>query len=119
MNKNLCSIPSCRNFQKYCRIHIVETVEPAKPISKTGDKLKEDLKIYHKAARIFLMQNPKCAICGQPATTVHHKAGRVGELLLDRSKWLQLCMEDHVKVTEDSAWAIENGYSVSRLKDKA
>jgi hypothetical protein len=87
-----------------------------KAINKTSDKLKEELKTYRKEARRFLSQHPLCAICKQPATTVHHKAGRIGELLLDKSKWLQLCLPCHQQVTEDSAWAIKNGYSESRLK---
>lgn len=118
MNKDLCTIPNCRNYERYCRIHISETVKPVKPINKESDKLKEDLKIYKKDARRFITQNPLCGICKQPATTIHHRAGRIGDLLLDRSKWLSLCMPCHQRVTEDSAWAIENGYSISRLKEK-
>jgi hypothetical protein len=119
MNKDICTIPSCRNYERYCRIHRGENITPAKPINKESDKLKEDLKTYKKEARRFITQHPLCCICKQPATTIHHRAGRIGALLLDKTKWLQLCLPCHQKVTEDSAWAIKNGYSESRLKENA
>jgi hypothetical protein len=115
MNKSLCSVKGCRNEGRYCRVHLTEQITPMKPINKTGDKLKEDLKVYRKEARRFLTQHPKCAICGQLATTIHHRAGRIGELLLDKTKWMSLCMPCHIKCTEQSAWAIQMGYSESRL----
>lgn len=118
MNKSLCIVKGCRNEGRYCRVHIGETFAPLKVVNKTGDKLKEDLKIYRKEARRYITQHPQCGICKQPATTIHHRQGRIGDLLLDKTKWLQLCMDCHVKVTEDSAWAIKMGYSVSRLNDK-
>lgn len=117
MTKEKCIVKECGNYGRYCRRpgHTIQEITPVKTIAKTGDKLKEDLKVYRKEARRYLTQHPKCAICGQLASTIHHRAGRIGELLLDKTKWLSLCLPCHQRVTEDSAWAIKNGYSESRL----
>jgi hypothetical protein len=116
-DRKICVEPTCYNYKRYCRRpgHTVELITPMKAIAKTGDKLKEDLKVYRKEARRYLTQHPQCGICKQPSSTIHHRQGRIGELLLDKSKWLSLCLPCHQRVTEDSAWAIKNGYSESRL----
>jgi hypothetical protein len=117
MIKTICKISTCLNFGKYCRRpgHTAEKIEPMRTVPKTGDKLKQDLKAYRREARLFITLNPKCKVCGAKATEIHHKQGRIGELLLDKTKWLAVCSDCHQRITEDSDWAIKNGYSISRL----
>lgn len=88
------------------------------PIKKVGDKLKKDLGAYAEARRVFLQKNPRCAVYPtQRATEIHHMAGRTGKLLMDQKYWLPVCRSAHVKITTDSKWAIEKGYSLPRTKD--
>jgi hypothetical protein len=115
MAVQLCTDPTCYNYQRYCRLHQTLTFKPTTPIKKESDSRKEENKQYRLKAKQFLKRNPKCKICKAPATTVHHKAGRIGELLLDEKKWIALCLLCHERVTTDSEWAIQNGYSESRL----
>jgi hypothetical protein len=118
MNKDLCRVKDCYNYGRYCRLpdHMAEIVKPMKQPKKTGDELKEKMKIYRKERRRFITLHPKCAVCGGESNQIHHKQGRIGDLLLDQTKWLAVCLPCHDRITEDSAWAIENGYSESRLK---
>jgi len=51
-----------------------------------------------------------CALCGQAATEVHHRRGRVGANLLDESTWLPVDAECHRDIHANPAWAYEQGY---------
>lgn len=115
MKQTNCTISGCINEGRYCRIHLKETFTPYAKPKKENDNRKEQNKQYRKEARRFITTHPRCAVCSQPSTEVHHKAGRIGELLLDQTKWLAVCSDCHVKITEDSDWAIRKGYSESRL----
>lgn len=87
-----------------------------KPIKRQSLKREQEQKIYTILRRNFLKkpENRFCAVYrNRLATEVHHKKGR-GKYFLDVSTWLAVCREAHVKITEDSAWAIENGYSECR-----
>lgn len=72
-------------------------------------------RLYAKLRAEFLATHPMCQWCGRQATEVHHKAGRVGLLLTDVSRWAALCREDHQYVTEHPAWAFEVGLSERRV----
>jgi hypothetical protein len=98
--------------------------EPGKLKAKS-DKLKKLELTYAKRAKEFI-QGKMCAVYpDRRATEVHHMAGRVGfaddfarlnntPLLLDERYWLPVSREAHRKITDESAWAIENGFSVRR-----
>lgn len=72
------------------------------------------MRAYLKARKPYLEAHPHCAVCGHPSQQVHHKAGR-GALLLDETKWLPVCGSCHQEITVNPAWAIEQGYSLSRF----
>lgn len=85
------------------------------PIKKVGDKLKKDLDAYTEAKRVYLQKNPRCAVYpSQRATDVHHMAGRTGKMLMEQKYWLPVCRTAHVKITNDSKWARDNGYTLTR-----
>lgn len=69
--------------------------------------------LYMLRRRVWLL-NKHCERCGRMATEVHHKAGRIGVLLLDETKWCALCHDCHVHVTEHPAEAYEQGFSLHR-----
>lgn len=74
-------------------------------------------KIYSQLRKAFLNkeENRICPIMGTRATTIHHKKGKIGDLLTDTRYWVALSMEGHVFVEQNPNWAKENGYSLNRL----
>lgn len=73
---------------------------------------------YAKLRRQFLDANPWCQYpleCGEPATEVHHRKGRVGALLLNMLHWSALCHDHHRYVTEHPQHAYELGISERRV----
>ena len=86
-----------------------------KPIAKRSDKraLQED--IYNQLAKAW-KAGKNCGVhgCKSPCHDVHHQKGKEGSLLLETKWWFPICREHHTQVTIDSAWAIREGYSISR-----
>jgi hypothetical protein len=80
------------------------------PLSK---KRAEQNKEYSRIARVWIVGkiDPEN---GQPAETIHHKKGRIGNLLLDTRYWLGVTMETHTKIENHPEWAYEKGYSLLR-----
>lgn len=117
----LCNTKGCLNEGRYCRLHQVETFKPAKKINKESEKLKELTTQYKKIAKRFITLNPKCQVsgCNKVSECVHHKRGRIGELLTDTRHFLAVCMEHHQQIEGNPEWAKENGYSSSRLNKVA
>jgi len=85
------------------------------PLRSRSKKRARQERLYRKLRDAFLVGNPWCAVCGDLATQVHHKAGRRGDLLCDVAKWLPVCDEHHRQITESPAWAIEQGWSLPRI----
>lgn len=92
---------------------------PIKRINHKSKKRIEQEKIYTQLRKAFLnkKENRICPIKGTLTTDVHHKKGRIGNLLLDTNYWIALSREGHIKVEENPIWAKENGYSLSRLSN--
>jgi hypothetical protein len=120
MPAQLCTIPTCPNYQKYCRFHLVETFKTAVPIKKEADSRKEANKEYKKIAKEFITKHPKCQVkgCSRPSACIHHRKGRIGELLTDKKHFLAVCLPCHQKIENHPEWANQMGYSVSRLKSE-
>ena len=100
-----------------------------KQIPKISDKQAKYLLRYIRIKDGWLT-GKFCAVndCPDVATEIHHKKGRsINEfldemaaqhdipLLLDQRTWLPVCHDCHSKITVDSKWAIENGYSLRRI----
>lgn len=117
MTIQLCSVKGCLNEGRYCRLHQVQTFKSSAPIKKESDSAKEVNKEYTKRAKKFITQHPKCKVCGMPSQCVHHKAGRIGENLLNQKTWLPVCLSCHKMIEENPKEAKAKGYSVSRLKE--
>lgn len=85
------------------------------PIRKIGEKLQKKLGAYEERRRAFLY-NKRCAVYpALKASQVHHKKGRIGNLLLDEKYWLPVSAKAHVEITNNPRWAIKMGYSLPRL----
>lgn len=105
-------------------------VKDRTPVNKVSEKHGKDLNQYAPMKKKFLL-GKWCAVHGKPClpNTIHHMAGRVGFIddwarernipaLLDIRYWLPACLEGHQQITDKSAWAVEQGFTVSRLSDK-
>ena len=108
-----CSIEGCNYnvFTKgFCKFHAPRKY-PNKVSKKMGDKLKE----YAKNRKEYLEEHPYCEVCGREANQIHHKAGRIGNLLADTRNFLAVCFSCHERIETNPDWAKENGYSKNRL----
>jgi hypothetical protein len=114
----LCTDPSCRNYGHYCRIHLKDVVKEKIPIAKVNDGRKEQEKEYLKLRKVFLRDHPFCKECGQPATDIHHAAGKIGDKLLDVADFVPLCRKHHQYYEVRPIEAKEKGISKSRLRKK-
>lgn len=83
-------------------------------------KQSANLRIYKKVREIYLNDNPNCEAklqgCSYEATEIHHKKGRVGNLLQDDFYFLAVCRCCHVWIEENPVKAKELGLSLSRLE---
>lgn len=98
-----------------------------KPIPKISPKQAAYLSRYVRDKKGWL-DGKFCAVFPERlATEVHHKKGRSINsflddwarendipLLLDKRKWLAVSEEGHHKITNNSQWAFDNGFSELR-----
>lgn len=74
---------------------------------------------YLKEREKFLSERQECEAglsgCTFVATECHHKKGRIGKNLLDRSTWLPVCRNCHDIIENEPEMAKEKGFSKSRL----
>lgn len=93
-----------------------EKKEKSKPgkIKPRADKRAKQERIYNKIRPVFL-EGKICPITKQPATEIHHKKGRIGDLLIDIRYFLAVSDEGHKKIEANPEWAKKMGYSLSRL----
>ena len=109
----VCNHPGCRKFaeenSRYCTEH-----QPKK--EKTpfkGEWLSDRAKAFYNSSRWkkerteFLKANPDCAICGAPATDVHHQFDDFYDFhnptdFYDRDHWVPLCSDCHDKVSHEA-----------------
>lgn len=85
------------------------------PLSK---KRKRENKDYEKKKKEYLTKNIRCEVkgCNQVSVDIHHKKGRVGKLLHDERYFMAVCRKHHTEIEISPSWAIEQGYSLQRLK---
>lgn len=79
-----------------------------RPVSKARSK---QVKLYSKLRKIHLIEVPVCEVCkSRAASEIHHKRGRIGELLNDRTHFLSTCEVCHRLIHKAPKWAAEKGY---------
>jgi hypothetical protein len=91
-------------------------VKVVAPVKKVSAKRASQTKEYLKLRREYMETHPCCEVveCHARSKELHHMGGRENELLLNTDLFLAVCVEHHHKITTDSKWALENGYSVLR-----
>lgn len=90
------------------------------PIPPRSQKRSKEERLYTAQRIIFLQENPMCqahlpGICTKHATDVHHKMGRIGELLLKILYWLAVCRACHEWIENHPTEAQEKGFSIKRI----
>lgn len=99
------------------------------PIKKQSESLSQAKKRYKKAREEFLSTHPCCEVkipgCLIPndgynneGIQVHHKKGRIGDLLWDKRYFLAVCANCHRFIEDHPFVAISNGWSLSRFSEE-
>ncbi len=98
-------------------------------INPISPKQLERMRQYSKDRALWL-PGKKCAVFPEKnAVECHHRKGREGYadtwardngvwLLNDQRFWLAVSHEGHLKITNNSAWAEEQGFTIKRSKDE-
>lgn len=78
------------------------TFKPKQPKAikaRSDRRAKQEREYLNKTRPEFLAANPSCMArikcLGLPAVEIHHKEGRIEDLLNDKSKMIALCVECH------------------------
>ena len=108
-----CS-PSCTNKNRKVNIKLKSLY---KPINKVSKKRKiENLK-YSVLRTEFLgkKENQICFIdsCNKQATTIEHRAGRLGKNFLDTSTWGGCCLEHNLELENNPE--LSKKYQLSKI----
>lgn len=77
-------------------------------------KRSKELREYSAIRKVYLQTFPKCFLCNDPATDIHHRHGRFKERLNDTNWWIGVCRPCHDKIHHNPAWAYEQGLLVHR-----
>lgn len=98
--------------------------KPRKPIKPVSNTQRQRIAKYSLVRAEYLAGRETCeakipGVCTGRATDVHHRAGRVGDLLTDKSNFMAVCRECHTWIHDNDADARERGLLLSRLKVEA
>lgn len=98
--------------------------KPRKPVKPMSNTQRQRIAKYSLVRAEYLSEREICeakipGVCTGRATEIHHRAGRVVDLLTDKSNFLAVCRECHNKIEARPEWAKEMGFSGSRLKTEA
>ena len=95
---------------------MAEPKKKRKRIRGVSIQRERENKLYSKARKEHLSDDPNCGVCrNKKATTVHHMKGRIGPLIYDKRWFLSACMPCHEEIELNPQWAKEQGYSINRL----
>jgi hypothetical protein len=86
-------------------------------IKSVSDKMLDSLKEYRKVRDVYMDEHTICEHpeCSSPSTELHHKKGRVGQLLTNNKYFCALCHSHHEWVEKNPILAKELGLSMDRL----
>jgi len=122
--KNVGGKKFCKDCAGNLETGVAKKPKPtAKPIPTFSSKMQKKKALYTIARAKFLDDYPMChahldAKCTKKSTEVHHKAGRIEELLLDTTLWLPACHNCHIWIENNPDSAKEMGLSIDRLTKK-
>lgn len=80
-------------------------------IKRVSSRRAKQQRLYPDKRNAFLLKYPLCEVCRKNhATQVHHTEGRIGQKLLDETKFLPTCLYCHSRIHWEPKWAREMGY---------
>lgn len=90
-----------------------------KTIRRRSKKRAKQEREYAKLRKEYLDEHVICEVkgCLQISEEIHHKKGRIGELLTDVKYFLAVCNPHHRYIESHPVEAKEHGYSLSRLSN--
>ncbi len=85
--------------------------QPRKRIPRVSPRRAAQLKEYTVLRREFLIAHPTCQHpgCMSASRDVHHKKGRIGELLTNKRHFLAVCRPHHRHIHDHPSEARHNG----------
>lgn len=122
-------------------LHVVKPRKEKKPIGKVSKKMSARLKLYAKARSEYLKDHPYCqwwiaeigvdeqlVMCGfvmdidseyygvkvPLATEIHHKRGRLGKLLYDKTYFMAVSRQGHEWIHANTRESYARGYMLKR-----
>ena len=101
-------------FQPQPKPEKQEKKKPAR-IKPRSSKRAQQEREYTALAKVYLYENKKCVPCGGVSVQVHHKKGRIGDLILDVEYFLPVCATCHDFIERNPKVAKERGWSLNRL----
>lgn len=110
----------CSSNTGVAKLSITKPTAKSKPIPPRSQKRSKEERLYSAKRVMFLQEHQMCqahlpGICTKYATEVHHKKGRIGELLLDILYWLGVCHACHEWIENNRTEALEKGFSIKRI----
>ena len=122
------SPPLCRNCdgmlrakkvaqKPYKHVTLAQTTGKAKTFKAISDKQAKRLAKYRIARDEYFEEHPICEYpgCTSMEITLHHGAGKVGELLFNKMYFKSLCLFHHRQVEGNPEYAKSIGLSFDRL----
>lgn len=102
---------------KKIKIKQIKT-KPRLPKKPPTERKKERETQYRAAKKDFkAATDGKCQVCTKAqGTDIHHKKGRIGNLLTDTTYLLLVCRSCHRIIHDNPRWAKEKGYTELRGK---
>ena len=98
---------------------VVKSPKKTKPKSISSKQVIKN-KEYTQVRQSFLYKHEFCQArlpgCTMWATEVHHKAGRIGDLLTDPTNFLAVCRSCHQNIELHHELAVDLGYSINRTE---
>jgi len=83
------------------------------PLKKVSKKRGRQLSAYSKLRKEYMTANPVCEMCHKAkATDIHHKAGRVQEMLNEVIHWASVCRDCHNYIHQHPNFARDNGWLI-------
>lgn len=87
------------------------------PVRRVSKKRARQNRVYTQKRRAFLEGNCHCHRCSAAGAStpleIHHRKGRIGEMLNREEWWFALCNPCHRWVHENPKQARESGYIIS------
>lgn len=73
-----------------------------KPIRRVSKRRAKQLRVYSVVCAEYKAAHPICEKCREkPTDDVHHKAGRIGEKLNDKTQFIAVCRTCHDEIHQN------------------